>query len=310
MTKRLTEDDVHTACAEIALQGERPTSLNLLNKLGRGSLTTISKYLTTWNKTSDAQAIDAASLPAAVQLPDELSANGEDFLKKVWNIAKGIADRELDIQRESLKQTEIENQMKVEEAFKFSEAQALKIERLEEDFTSLKNQLDAEFTAHKQTTSTLNDAEKANVGLSKDNERLQHEISALKVHITSLETANKTTLKENKSLEKKYAGLIKTKDKEIRSLDIQVNKNQTALDSSIKTNNELILSIKSKSSKLETCHINLEKTGLQLESIETDLKTTKSELKAVQKKFTEGERLIARLEGQLAVYEKIEAQKK
>ena len=131
MTKRLTEDDVHIACAEIASQGERPTSLNLLNKLGRGSLTTISKYLTSWNKTDDAKAIEAESLPVVVQLPDELSANGEDFLKKMWNVAKGIADKELDIQRESLKQAEIANQTKVEEAFKFSEAQALKIEGLE-----------------------------------------------------------------------------------------------------------------------------------------------------------------------------------
>ena len=280
-----------------------------MNKLGRGSLTTISKYLTSWNKTDDAKAIEAESLPAVVQLPDELSANGDDFLKKIWNVAKGIADRELDIQRESLKQAEIENQIKVEETFKFSEAQAMKIERLEEDFISMKNQLNLEFTAHKQTASTLNDTEKTNVGLSKDNERLQQEISSLKVQITSLEAANKTTLKENKSLEKDYAELIKTKDKEIRSLDIQVNKNQTALDSSIKTNNELILSIKSKSSKLETCHINLEKSGLRLETIETDLKTTKNELKAVHKKFTESERLIAQLEGQLAVYEKIESQK-
>ena len=149
------------------------------------------------------------------------------------------------------------------------------------------------------------DTEKANVGLSKDNERLQQEINTLKAQITSLDATNKTTLKENKSLEKEYAGLIKTKDKEIRSLDIQVNKNQTALDSSIKTNNELILSIKSKSSKLETCHINIEKSGLRLETIEAGLKTTKSELKAVHKKFTESERLIARLEGQLAVYVKI-----
>ena len=39
-------------------------------------------------------------------------------------IAKGLADEELDIQREALKQAEINNQAEVEEAFKFSEAQA------------------------------------------------------------------------------------------------------------------------------------------------------------------------------------------
>lgn len=36
----------------------------------------------------------------------------------------------------------------------------------------MKNQLDAEFTSHKQTANTLNDAEKTKVGLSKDYEQL------------------------------------------------------------------------------------------------------------------------------------------
>jgi len=40
---RLTEE-AHTACLEISSQGELPTSLTLLNKFDRGSLTTITKY--------------------------------------------------------------------------------------------------------------------------------------------------------------------------------------------------------------------------------------------------------------------------
>lgn len=36
----------------------------------------------------------------------------------------------------------------------------------------MKNQFDAEFTSHEQTANTLNDAEKTNVGLSKDYEPL------------------------------------------------------------------------------------------------------------------------------------------
>ena len=165
MAIRLTEEEVHLACTEIAAQGERPTSLNLLDKLGRGSLTTITKYLNSWNETDDAQAIDAESLPIVVQLPAELSKEGDDLLKKMWNVAKTLTDTELDIQREALKQAEIANQSKVEEAFKFSEAQAMKIERLEETLVTLKNQLDSEFKNHKEITRLLNDAEKENVGI-------------------------------------------------------------------------------------------------------------------------------------------------
>jgi hypothetical protein len=35
-TPRLTEEDVHEACAELAGRGERPTALTLLQYLGRG----------------------------------------------------------------------------------------------------------------------------------------------------------------------------------------------------------------------------------------------------------------------------------
>ena len=140
-SQRLSEEEVHVACTEIAAQGERPTSLNLLDKLGRGSLTTITKYLNSWNATDEARAISVESLPAIVALPPELSRDGEDLLKKIWSIAKGIADTELDIQREALKQAEITNQIKVEEAFKFSEAQSMKIERLENVLAEIENQL-------------------------------------------------------------------------------------------------------------------------------------------------------------------------
>ena len=54
MAQRLTEEDIHTACTEIAAQGERPTALTLLNRLGRGSLTTISKHFNTWIVSVDA----------------------------------------------------------------------------------------------------------------------------------------------------------------------------------------------------------------------------------------------------------------
>jgi len=202
MAIRLTEEEVHLACAEIAAQGERPTSLNLLEKIGRGSLTTITKYLNSWNISDDAQAIEAESLPAVVQLPPELSKEGDDLLKKMWNVAKNITDNELDIQREALKQAEIANQSKVEEAFKFSEAQSMKIERLEEDLTTLKSQFDNEFEDHKLTTESLNDAEKINVGLTKDNDQLKQEIIDLKNQVEKLDSLSKKADQEKQVIQK------------------------------------------------------------------------------------------------------------
>jgi chromosome segregation ATPase len=310
MAIRLKEEEVHIACAEIASQGERPTSLNLLDKLGRGSLTTITKYLNSWNKTDDAQALEAESLPAVVQLPSELSKEGEDLLKKMWNVAKNITDNELEIQREALKQAEVANQSKVEEAFKFSEAQAMKIERVEEDFISMKNQLVEKHREYKQAVDDLNDAEKINVGLSKDNDQLKYEISDLKKQIVSLEEKNKIANQDSQALQKDHANELKMKDTEIKSLDMQVHKLQAALELAVQSNDQLKVDIKDKESELSNRIIELEKVGVKHESSTNELKAIKTELKIANKIALDAEKQVAKLEGKLEVYKSLEKPKK
>jgi chromosome segregation ATPase len=192
-TPRLTEKDVHAACIDIAAQGERPTSLNLLKHFGRGSLTTISKHLKSWNNTDQAQAIKAEALPVVVNLPPELAKDGEDLIKKVWHTAKAIADAELEIQREALKQAEAINQAQIDEAFKFSEDQEAINEQLEEALVTLKVEHASLRQDLTQTKDKLNDAEKRNVGLSKDNEQLTCSISDLKQKIAAMTEENQAS---------------------------------------------------------------------------------------------------------------------
>ena len=307
---RLTEEEVHAACAEIAAQGERPTALTLLDRLGRGSLTTITKYLNTWNATDEAQAIKAEALPAVVKLPQELSKDGEDLLKKMWNIAKGIADEELDIQREALKQAELANQAKVEEAFKFSEAQSMKIDRLEDTLAELQAKLAEEQNEQAETVTHLNEAEKANVGLTKDNDQLRHEISDLKNRVATLEDLNKTAARENLELQKAHDVALKQKDTEIRSLDMQVHKLQTSLDSTVKANDQLKADIKGKTSELSGLTIELEKLSVRYSAAADELKTVKADLKVANKTASNAEKLVANLEGQLGVYKSLDQAEK
>jgi len=345
MAIRLTEEEVHQACAEIAAQGERPTSLNLLEKIGRGSLTTITKYLNSWNISDDAQAIEAESLPAVVQLPSELSKEGEDLLKKMWNVAKNITDNELDIQREALKQAEITNQSKVEEAFKFSEAQSMKIERLEEDLMTLKDQFNNEFESHKATTDSLNDAEKTNVGLSKDNDQLKQEIIDLKNQVEKLDHLSKKADQEKQALQNSHTKEVASKEAEIKSLDMQTHKLQTSLGLSVKSNEQLKTELKSKESKLsdriieleqirvhyETAitdlnlvksentntkselseiRVDLEKVTVRYETITDEVKVVKADYKKANKIASDAEKMVAKLEGKLEVYKSFDKTEK
>lgn len=307
---RLTEAEVHTACVSIAAQGERPTALTLLDKLGRGSLTTITKYLNSWNASDEAKVLGAETLPAIVKLPPELTKDGEDLIKKIWSIAKGIADEELDIQRDALKQAELSTHSKVEEAFKFSEAQAMKIERLEDVLSDLKGELTEEQNNHTQTITQLNEAEKANVGLSKDKDRLQYEISELKKQVSALEDANKATAQEKQDLLKEHAVALKQKDTEIRAFDIQAHELQTSLDSVVKSNDQLKSDLKSKASELSKRIIDLEKLSVRYETAVAELSTVKADFKAVNKTTTDAEKLVANLKGQLEVYKSLDKSEK
>jgi len=303
---KLTEEEVHAACVEIASQGERPRSTILLEKLGRGSYSTITKYLNSWNETNEAQALKVDALPMVVKLPDELSKDGEDLLKRMWNIAKGIADAELDIQREALKQAEQANQLKVEEAFKFSDAQAMKIDRLEDIISDLKAQLAEEQSDHGDAILKLNEAEKVNVGLSKDNDQLQHEIGELKKQLVALEDANKAAAQEKKELQQEYDTAFTQKDTEIRALDIRVNTLQTSLDSAIKTHDQMKADLKSTNFELSRRTVEIETLSVRHEAALAELKTAKADLTAANQTASEAEKLVANLQGQLEVYTSLE----
>jgi len=310
MALRLTEEEVHAACAEIAAQGERPTALILLDRLGRGSLTTITKYLNSWNASDEAKGFGVESLPAIVELPPELTKDGEGLIKKIWAVAKGIADEELDIQREALKQAEITTQAKVEEAFRFSEAQALKNERLEDTLAALKAQLDEKHQDHVQAVTQLNEAEKANVGLSKDNDRFQHEIITLKSQVAALEASNQAAAQDKQELQQKHDAALKQKDAEIRSLDMQVNNLKSSLDSTVNANDQLKAELNEKTSELSKRVIDFEKLNVRYESAVSELKTVKADLKAVNKAASDAGKLVANLEGQLKVYKSLDKSKK
>lgn len=306
---RLTEEEVHEACADIAAQGERPTALTLYDKLGRGSMTTITKHLNSWKSSDEAQALQADALPAVIKLPAELSKEGEELLKKMWNVAKGLTDAELEIQREALKQAEVANQKKVEEAFAFSEAQAMKIERLEEDLKSIEVQLDEEFTAHKMTKTQLADQEKTNIALSKDNERIRHEVDELNKQVALLEEASKAALADREQLQKDHAAELKQKDAEIRTLDIQAGKQQSSLEALERANIDLKAESKRKDSELSKQFAEVEKLREKLDSVQAELVSMKTELQTANKSVSKAEKQVANLEGQLAVYKSLDQSK-
>ncbi|MGZ4091305.1 MAG: DNA-binding protein [Bacteroidia bacterium] len=130
--KRLTEEEVHAAAEELHLDGKKVGSIEVYRFLGRGSLTTITNFLKTWN-----QEEKATTLPALITLPEALKKSAEQMIAKVWAESQALAEHELKSQKEALRQAEALANEKIAEADAFSEEQAAQIEALEAKINEL-----------------------------------------------------------------------------------------------------------------------------------------------------------------------------
>lgn len=134
--QRLTEAEVHAAAEELQSTGGKVSCIEIYKHLGRGSLTTITNFLKTWNQEEE----KTNTLPALVSLPDSLKAVSEQLIVKLWAESQKLAESELQTQREALRQAEAIAVDKIKEAQAFSEEQAKEIEALKDQCNTLKNE--------------------------------------------------------------------------------------------------------------------------------------------------------------------------
>lgn len=188
----------------------------------------------------------------------------------------------------------------------FSEAQSVKIEQMTDALVDMKEDVNRVNKDYVEARDKLNHSDKINVGISKDNEQLRHEITEFKNQIFTLEELNKSATHEKTALEKEHASVLKQKESENRSLDMEVHRLQTSLDSAVKSNDQLKIDIKTKSTNLSDRIIELEKLAVHYQAVQSELKTLKDELKTANNAATEAGKLVSNLEGQLKVYKSLD----
>ena len=119
-SKRLTEEDVYTAAEEIKEAGEKLTANNLLKKLERGSLTTITKHLNSFNDN------DITQYEANIEIPETIELKTKTLIRTIWLSSVKLANDDLKNEKEKLETLTIE-------AKEFSETQNTTIESLREN---------------------------------------------------------------------------------------------------------------------------------------------------------------------------------
>lgn len=218
---RLTEQEVHEAAQNLIDNEEVLSSLSLLRALGRGSLTTITKYLGTFHKDNQSESF---STPTFTELPDILSRSTKLLAIKIWTEAQVIANKDLESQRDALQHAAKLSADRIKEAEEFSDEQAKRLEELERNYTKdseelrntvsgLNSELETKKDEFNKTLTKYEVLKNENLSLTTSLKKIEKQISDNKtendLHIVELKNAHKINLDE---LEKALTTL--TKDKE------------------------------------------------------------------------------------------------
>jgi len=251
---RLTEKEVHEAAQNLIDASESVSSLSLLKALGRGSLTTITKHLSSFNK--DNQSPENTVLPLFTEIPESLSRSTKLLAIKIWTESQEIANKELENQRDVLLKAEKISADRVKEAEIFSDQQAKHLEEIERNYEQeiedLRNNLNLVNTELSEKNKTLNSTV-IELEISKNEViSLNHALQDTKQHLDELKASRQSDLTDLKhdnqsKIEELKAG-IKDKQDELQALktyladeksklgaennrlDLQVAKQQMSLD--------------------------------------------------------------------------------
>lgn len=254
-TQKATKELVFQAANELQLMGEKPSSLKVYKKIQCGSFTTIGNYLELWR--------DEQEEPAKLdfELPDAVSQDSELFIRKLWSVAKGQADEQIQIERDAMNKREKEFEEETSQAIDMANEVSERLEVAQEKNDALSeqfnekvkqfNELDKEFSLLKQAL--LHEQEKTKA--------LERQLSESKEELTKQEAISLQS------------------DKRIHSLENQVSKLREQLASTTDEN-----------AVFKKDNLDLIKENSKLSShgqvIQGELKTVRSELLAANQSVT------------------------
>lgn len=251
---RLTEQEVHAAAQDLIDANESISSIALLKSLGRGSLTTITKYMGTFNQGEDLPI--PTKLADFTELPESLSRSTKLLAIKIWAESQEIANNELENQRAVLNQSVKISAERLKEAEIFSDEQAKRIDEIERNYRHeidlLKNELkqaNLELLDQSENFNKIaidfevskNECQLLKEQLSATNSRLEDAakqsdaaVSEVKNNHQALVNEIKEELQESKNtaqlVKDDFSALQKRLESDNNRLDLQVSKQQISLD--------------------------------------------------------------------------------
>jgi chromosome segregation ATPase len=132
-------EDVEEVIQGLLETGDRPTVLNIHAALGRGSYTTIGKYLKAWEESNQSRRGQSES--GDQELPSVLASDAMAMFKRMWQQAVKAERLALEVERSELARREEQNELKIEGILNRAEQTYQQVEDLQAQLAETQGQL-------------------------------------------------------------------------------------------------------------------------------------------------------------------------
>lgn len=222
--KNVTKEDVIVICDQLQAEGVTPTSTRIRKQLGRGSLSTVVRYLKEWQAGSSPDASEALQIPAG------LMSIVESFGRQAWVHAVGSAEEALTAERDKLVQQRVLWEREIDSAAALTDKAERQNAHLEREVELLRKELETRQKINTDLRIENNRVMSKNESLIESTETLTAQVDELQGTLSD-KTTDLSVLQEKNDHLTQDVDTFKTK---IRRLESDLNKETRQVESARK----------------------------------------------------------------------------
>lgn len=191
-------ETIFAAADALVADGKKPTLAAVLTAIGRGSSTTVNKYMQEWR----GERQPSAPVAPANAAPPAVADKGARFINDLWSAALELANEGLTADRAELDRERAEIHGQLQETAEYADQQAEKADRLTTEVEKLSAKLEQESHEHASTHQLLEGALRDNVRLESQYNNAIDRQQELKAEVAELVERHKQTNAAREKAEK------------------------------------------------------------------------------------------------------------
>ena len=275
MAARLVEQEhVSKACNELVRAGEEPSTLKVRKMLGKGSHSTIQKFIKVWKESDEGKSIQVETLPATVDLPPEFKEGADLFIKQIFKLAEDHHASITEQIKQACDQTVESSLKEVREAVDYVEA-------VDQENADLKETIDTQ-------NESLEKLQNEKADLLEQKAEVEKDANALNYRVQSLD----------EKLKQSESDYFKARDERNQARDKVASQEKQIVEAektiaTLKKENELL------KKSMEDQNKALADTQIQIQKLESSLAVADQQAQVDKKALKDAKAAVDEIQGEL-----------